>query len=67
MDKLSIARSITRISHEIIEHNSDNEEIVLVGIHRRGVPIAKRIQNIIYDINQNKLNLGSSVGRPSYG
>ena len=59
MDKLSIARSITRISHEIIEHNNDNEEIVLVGIHRRGVPIAKRIQNIIYDINQNKLNLGS--------
>ena len=59
MDKLSIARSITRISHEIIEHNNDNEEIVLVGIHRRGVPIANRIQNIIYDINQNKLNLGS--------
>ena len=59
MDKLSIARSIARISHEIIEHNNDNEEIVLVGIHRRGVPIANRIQNIIYDINQNKLNLGS--------
>ncbi|MHB9940964.1 bifunctional pyr operon transcriptional regulator/uracil phosphoribosyltransferase [Clostridium sporogenes] len=43
MDEVKIKRSITRISHEIIEKNRGGQDIVLVGIKRRGVPIAKRI------------------------
>ncbi|MDU1321271.1 MAG: bifunctional pyr operon transcriptional regulator/uracil phosphoribosyltransferase PyrR [Clostridium botulinum] len=43
MDEVKIKRSITRISHEIIEKNKGGQDIVLVGIKRRGVPIAKRI------------------------
>ncbi len=43
MDELKIKRSITRISHEIIEKNKGGQDIILVGIKRRGVPIAKRI------------------------
>ncbi|WP_434297627.1 bifunctional pyr operon transcriptional regulator/uracil phosphoribosyltransferase PyrR [Clostridium sporogenes] len=43
MDEVKIKRSITRISHEIIEKNKGGQDVVLVGIKRRGVPIAKRI------------------------
>ncbi|MBU5437879.1 bifunctional pyr operon transcriptional regulator/uracil phosphoribosyltransferase PyrR [Tissierella sp. MSJ-40] len=43
MDDIKISRSIIRISHEILERNKDTENIVLVGIKRRGVPIAERI------------------------
>ncbi|EPY6467421.1 bifunctional pyr operon transcriptional regulator/uracil phosphoribosyltransferase PyrR [Clostridium sporogenes] len=43
MDEVKIKRSITRISHEIIEKNKGGQDIILVGIKRRGVPIAKRI------------------------
>ena len=43
MDDIKISRSIIRISHEILERNKDTANIVLVGIKRRGVPIAERI------------------------
>lgn len=43
MDEVKIKRSIIRISHEIIEKNKGGQDVVLVGIKRRGVPIAKRI------------------------
>ncbi len=59
MDRMSVERSITRISHEIIERNNNNEDMVLIGIHKRGVPLAIRIQKIIYDISGSKINLGS--------
>ncbi len=38
-----IRRTLARITHEIIEHNKVIEHLVLVGIHTRGVPIAKRL------------------------
>ncbi len=47
MDSDDMERSIMRISHEIIEKNRNLSSIVLVGIHTRGVPIAKRIANNI--------------------
>ncbi len=59
MDRMSVERSITRISHEILERNNNNEEMVLIGIHKRGVPLARRIQKIINDISGSKINLGS--------
>ena len=43
MDEKAIGRAITRISHEIIERNKGIEDVVLVGIKTRGVPIADRI------------------------
>lgn len=51
MDKLSISRSIVRISHEIIEANENLDDVVIVGIQRRGVPIAKRI---LYNISKHE-------------
>ena len=38
-----IRRTLTRIAHEIIERNKALDHLVLVGIHTRGVPLAKRL------------------------
>lgn len=50
MDKDSFNRSMKRISHEILEKNKGTENLVLVGIKRRGVPIAKIIKDNIKQI-----------------
>ena len=43
MDEAAMQRAITRIAHEIIEKNKGVKDLALVGIQRRGVPLAKRI------------------------
>ena len=43
MDEKAMERAITRISHEIVERNNGARDVVLVGIRRRGVPLAQRI------------------------
>ena len=58
MDDKAIGRAITRISHEIIERNKGIEDIVLVGIKTRGVPIANRIGKKIEQIEGTKINTG---------
>jgi pyrimidine operon attenuation protein / uracil phosphoribosyltransferase len=47
LDEAAIARTLTRIAHEIIEGNPDLERVALVGIHTRGVPIAHRLRRLI--------------------
>jgi pyrimidine operon attenuation protein/uracil phosphoribosyltransferase len=47
MDETEINRAITRIAHEIVEHNKGAKDVVLVGLMNRGVPLAKRIAKII--------------------
>lgn len=41
MDKAAVSRSLARITHEIIEKNRGCADIVLIGIKRRGAPLAK--------------------------
>ncbi len=43
MSAAEIDRTVVRLAHEIIERNGGIEGLVLVGIHRRGVPLAQRI------------------------
>lgn len=43
MDEPAMNRAICRIAHEIVEHNQGVDNLVLVGIKRRGVPLAERI------------------------
>ena len=43
INKDDIRRALTRISHEIIEKNEGTEDLVLIGIRSRGVPMAERI------------------------
>ncbi|HOR47184.1 MAG TPA: bifunctional pyr operon transcriptional regulator/uracil phosphoribosyltransferase PyrR [Caldisericia bacterium] len=50
LEKEDMKRAITRMAHEIIENNHGIKDLALVGIHRRGVPLAKRIGQRIEEI-----------------
>lgn len=47
MNSRDIARSLARISHEIIERNKTTDNLILVGIHTRGVPLANRLATLL--------------------
>ena len=49
MDEIAVGRALTRLSFEIIEKNKNPENIVLVGIKTRGVPMAKSLAERIED------------------
>lgn len=51
MDADRISRALTRIAHEILERNRGAEELALVGIRTRGVPIARRLARALKEIN----------------
>ena len=50
MDKAAIRRALTRISHEIIEKNKGIDNLALIGIQRRGVPLSERIAKKIESV-----------------
>lgn len=58
MDDKAMRRAIVRISHEIIERNKGVENIVLIGIRTRGVPIAERLAATIKDIENVEVPVG---------
>lgn len=58
MDSSAIERAIKRIAHEIIEKNHGTENLVIIGIKTRGVPIAKRIIKAIEQIEGDVLEYG---------
>ncbi len=58
MDEKALDRAMTRISHEIIEKNKGIEDIVLLGIHTRGVPLAHRLADKINSIEGVLLPVG---------
>ena len=47
MDGAAIDRALTRIAHEIIEKNKGVEDVALIGIQRRGVPLARALAGVI--------------------
>ena len=59
MDSKDIGRKLTRISHEIIENHRDIDNIVILGIHNRGVPIANRIKQNIFSVTNIDVPNGS--------
>ena len=58
MDADAMRRAIVRIAHEIIERNKGVENVVLVGIRTRGVPIAERLAAVIREIEKVELPVG---------
>lgn len=50
MDEDAIRRALVRIAHEIVEKNHGVEDIILVGIRSRGVPMSERIADAIQQI-----------------
>ena len=59
MDADRMGRTLTRIAHEILERNRGVEELALVGIRTRGVPLARRIARAIREINQHEVPTGT--------
>jgi len=59
MDADRMARTLTRIAHEILERNRGVEELGLVGIRTRGVPIARRLSRAIAEINKHEVPTGA--------
>jgi pyrimidine operon attenuation protein/uracil phosphoribosyltransferase len=59
MDDQAIRRAITRISHEIIEKNKGTDNLVIIGVKTRGVPLASRIVQRIEDIEGIRLPVGT--------
>ena len=52
-----IRQTLARIAHEIIERNKTTEHLILVGMHTRGVPLAKRLAANIEDFERSRLKL----------
>ena len=59
MDGTAMERAITRIAHEIIERNEGATGIAIVGIHRRGVPLAERLADAVEKIEGTRPRIGS--------
>jgi pyrimidine operon attenuation protein/uracil phosphoribosyltransferase len=58
MDKDAIQRTIKRIAHEIIEQNKGLDNIYLVGIRSRGVPLANRLAEYMKEIENVEIPVG---------
>jgi len=58
MDREGIRRALTRIAHEILERNKGTEDLVLIGIRRRGVPLARRLAEKIKEIEGSVVPVG---------
>ncbi|MBU7008470.1 bifunctional pyr operon transcriptional regulator/uracil phosphoribosyltransferase PyrR [Phosphitispora fastidiosa] len=58
LDADGIRRALTRIAHEIIERNKGVEEVALIGIRRRGVPLAERLAKRIKEIEGKDIPIG---------
>ncbi len=58
MDSDAIKRALIRISHEILEKNKGAQDLALVGLQTRGVPIARRISGYIKEIEGVEVPVG---------
>lgn len=58
MDYQGIGRALTRIAHEIIERNKGTDNLVIIGIRRRGVPLASRLADRIKEIEGSLVPVG---------
>jgi pyrimidine operon attenuation protein/uracil phosphoribosyltransferase len=59
MSASEIQRTLVRLAHEIIEKNNGAQNVGLVGIKRRGVPLAERLGKLIGDIEKSKTDTGT--------
>ena len=59
LDARDITRALTRISHEILERNKGADDLVLLGIPSRGVPLAERIAERIASVEGHAVPVGS--------
>lgn len=58
MDESGMMRAVTRIAHEIIEKNKGVDNLVFIGIQRRGVPLARLVAEKVYEVEGKKVPVG---------
>jgi pyrimidine operon attenuation protein / uracil phosphoribosyltransferase len=59
MSASEIERTLVRLAHQIIEKNNGTDHLVLVGIKRRGIPLAQRLSRIIERIESKPVPVGT--------
>ena len=59
METDRIGRTVARIAHEVVERNRNIGEIGLIGIRRRGVPLAKRLAHVLNEITGCRVPTGA--------
>ncbi len=59
MNRESMGRALSRIAHEILERNQGAGDLLLVGIHRRGVPLAQRLSARVNEFEGASVPVGS--------
>ncbi len=58
MSASEIERTLVRLAHEIIEKNNGSDNLGLVGVRRRGVPLARRLATLIGGIEKHPVDIG---------
>lgn len=58
MDEVSVERAIVRIAHQIVEKNHGTDNLCIIGIKTRGIPIAKRLVTAIKSIEGTQIEMG---------
>jgi pyrimidine operon attenuation protein/uracil phosphoribosyltransferase len=59
MSASEVERTLIRLAHEIVEKNNGVENLTLVGIKRRGVPLANRLAKLIQQVEKQPLEVGT--------
>ena len=59
MSASEIERTLVRLAHEIVEKSNGSEEVALIGIKRRGIPLAERLGALISGIEKRSVDVGS--------
>ncbi len=58
MDATAIERALTRMAHEIVERNSNQDGLAIIGIRTHGVPLAQRLTGIVNGILKREIPIG---------
>jgi pyrimidine operon attenuation protein/uracil phosphoribosyltransferase len=58
MSASEIERTLVRLAHEIVEKSNGSEDLALVGIKRRGIPLAERLGKLISGIEKRPVDTG---------
>lgn len=59
MSSSEIERTLIRLAHEIVEKNNGGDNLALVGIQRRGVPLAHRLAKLLEAIEKKPVDVGT--------
>ncbi|MBE3088262.1 MAG: bifunctional pyr operon transcriptional regulator/uracil phosphoribosyltransferase PyrR [Chloroflexi bacterium] len=59
IDADRMSRALTRMAHEIVERNRGTDDLAIVGIRTRGVPMAKRIARLLFEITGREVPTGA--------